>query len=627
MKSRNNYNLINNLFESFAVISADNKVCYIGTELRDFLAKGEFLAEADKSFQTNTALNNKTIIDCLENYRKNNNNDFEVIVLREQEYILFSTASTGGDIVLAEKEKLADFSQIKHKLQERVKELRCLFDVTVQLESISPLKDTFVQLAKIIEDGFQHPADTVVNIHVGKEVYGNKGWEESEVYSVMTSAIVPWETKKGKIVVYLLNDEGFLDEEYSLVDEIAGKITRAIERYEKTRDLEKQKKILLSKNEALLELTEECNKRREKLRTFFRAITDRIVVVDRNFDIIMSNKDEIGESGKCYNKLFDLNTKCKNCPAEKVFETGEDEEMGRKTGRLYYSLNAYPIMNSKGEVDRVLEVCKDISDQKIMEDQLIQSDKMASLGKLVAGVAHEINNPNTFILGNLKIVQEALNDIFPILDKVYEEDNNLKIARLKYQFFKENIGILVDDMVKGANRTKKIVGDLRNFAKKDEGSLTDVINLNQVIMSNLSLTKKQIKKYADIRLDLQDNLPLLKGNVNRLEQVLVNLALNATEAIDHEKGIVEIKTAYNEETSEILLSVSDNGCGMNKEVVKSIFDPFFTTKRNRGGTGLGLSISYGIVKDHKGTIEVKSIVGKGTTFIIHFPVSEGKPNG
>jgi polar amino acid transport system substrate-binding protein len=242
------------------------------------------------------------------------------------------------------------------------------------------------------------------------------------------------------------------------------------------------------------------------------------------------------------------------------------------------------------------------------------------LGKLVAGVAHEINNPNTFILGNLKIFQEAMSDIFPILDESHKKNKDLKIARLNYDLFKDNIQVLVQDMIDGANRTRKIVADLRNFAKKEDTGLTDIVDLNDLIKNHLDLTTKQIKKNAQVELELDENIPKFKGNINKLEQVLLNLLINASEAIENKEGLIKIRTGSNSGKDQIYLIVSDNGCGMSESVLKNIFDPFFTTKREKGGIGLGLSITYGIIKDHKGSIEVNSEIGSGTTFTIRIPV-------
>ncbi len=257
-----------------------------------------------------------------------------------------------------------------------------------------------------------------------------------------------------------------------------------------------------------------------------------------------------------------------------------------------------------------------------MEFQLIQSNKLASLGKLVAGIAHEINNPNTFILGNIKIIKEAFTDILPILDQYYHENDELKIARLNYSLFKENIEVLMEDMENGAQRMKKIVEDLRNFAKKDDGSMEDLVEINTVIKNSLRLVSNQIKRNAELKLELSNKIPQFVGNNQKLEQVVVNMALNALQALGNKKGLIKISSEYNKIDKEIVVKISDNGIGIDNESCQYIFDPFFTTKRNYGGTGLGLSICYKIIKEHHGRIEVESKVNEGTTFKLILPVNK-----
>ncbi|MBN2520029.1 MAG: GHKL domain-containing protein, partial [Bacteroidales bacterium] len=258
--------------------------------------------------------------------------------------------------------------------------------------------------------------------------------------------------------------------------------------------------------------------------------------------------------------------------------------------------------------------------EKEMESQLIESYKLASLGKVVAGVAHEINNPNTFILGNIKIIKEAFNDIYPILDEKYSQQPDLKIARLNYDIFKENIKILVEDIYNGSIRLKKIVGDLRTFARKDENLHTDTIYINDLIKNTIRLTKNQITKNINISTSLNPDIPTFNGSVSKLEQVLLNIITNASEAINKEKGEINIQTDYIEKNNLVKIMIKDNGIGMDAKTKSNIFDPFFTTKRKEGGIGLGLSISYGIINEHNGTIEVSSKLGKGTTFTICIPV-------
>jgi signal transduction histidine kinase len=366
-------------------------------------------------------------------------------------------------------------------------------------------------------------------------------------------------------------------------------------------------------------LSEEYRENCDKLRVFFKAFTDKTVVIDKDYNIINSNSEEIAISGKCYRTLFGSESKCQDCPTEVTFRESTTSLAEKEDSGIYYRLRTYPIINSDGKVESVLEVVRNISNEKRMEFHLLESEKFASLGKLVAGVAHEINNPNTFILGNIKIIKEALNDILPITDAEYKRNPGLTIARLGYDIFSENISVLVDDIYNGAEKIKKIVDELRKYARKDDGTLPDIVGINPVIEYTVRLIKKQIGSNVKISLDLGKGLPEFAGNISRLEQVIINLVTNAAHAIGNRDGEIKISTRYNAEKSFVVISVSDNGRGMDEETKRNVFDPFFTTKRSEGGIGLGLSISYRIIKEHKGEILVESQVGSGTTFTVLLP--------
>ena len=258
-----------------------------------------------------------------------------------------------------------------------------------------------------------------------------------------------------------------------------------------------------------------------------------------------------------------------------------------------------------------------------MEQQLIQSDRLASLGQLVSGIAHEINNPNTFIRGNIGIVAEAMETILPMLDDHAEKNIDFKIARLPYKYFRKNIPILLSDMQKGADRIMNIVSDLRKFARRDEGHLDEDVDFNLVIESSLRLVHNQVKRTANINLDLAEKIPTIKGNVQKLEQVMVNIIINASHAIEQknngEMGNIYIKT-FLYSNNKLYVQIKDDGTGMTNDVKKRIFDPFFTTKKARQGTGLGLSIAYGIIEEHGGTISVDSWPGEGSEFKIVLPL-------
>jgi polar amino acid transport system substrate-binding protein len=246
-----------------------------------------------------------------------------------------------------------------------------------------------------------------------------------------------------------------------------------------------------------------------------------------------------------------------------VFQQKRSITMEEKYGDEYYLLQAYPIFDEQGEVEGVLEFSRQITKQKNMELQLVQTDKLASLGQLVSGIAHEINNPNTFIRGNVSIIQEALKDILPILDEYHKNEKDLQIARLNYDVFRSNIPVLLEDMAQGTNRIKAIVEGLRKFAKRDDGVLNDEVDLNEIIQSCLRLVANQIGRRAKVKLQLDENLPKVKGNFQRLEQVVVNILINASQAIENKMGAIVIATSYREK--ENLLRISDDGKGIDEK--------------------------------------------------------------
>ena len=386
---------------------------------------------------------------------------------------------------------------------------------------------------------------------------------------------------------------------------------------ERTLDLEEQKDLLMKKNQELMTLTEKLRESKTRLQTLFETITDTVTVIDGDFNILMSNQKAIGNKGKCYKKVFGQEHPCEDCLVRRVLEEKTSVTLEKAIDGEHYLLQAYPIFNSSGEVTGALEISRIITKEKNMERQLLQADKLASLGQLVSGIAHEINNPNTFIRGNLYIIQEAMNDIFPFLDQAYKSSPDLKIARLNYDIFKQNVPVLIDDMAQGANRIKGIVDGLRKFAKRDEGLLNESVDLNAITESCLRLVDNQIRRTADVKVDLDSNVPTITGNTQKLQQVIVNILINASQAIEKSKGTIIVTSEFND--GEVILRVRDDGKGMNEKTLQQMFDPFFTTKRHHGGTGLGLSIAYGIIKEHKGRIDVESKVGVGTSFCICLP--------
>ncbi len=260
------------------------------------------------------------------------------------------------------------------------------------------------------------------------------------------------------------------------------------------------------------------------------------------------------------------------------------------------------------------------------QSQLIHGEKMASLGQLVAGIAHEINNPLNFIEGNLYHLKEYTEKILNLLNRyqqLAEEAGNAiaeKFANLErtidFNQITEDINSVLDGCREGVERTTNIVRNLRTFSRIDDAAVM-TIDLNKAIESTLTLIRsrftniKVIKDYGD--------LPLVNCLAGQINQVFMNLLSNAADAIGNSSGIVRIRThAFT--TEKIMIEIEDNGCGIEPDVLDHIFDPFFTTKEVGKGTGLGLSISYGIIQRHNGEINVQSKSGQGTCFRITIPL-------
>lgn len=266
----------------------------------------------------------------------------------------------------------------------------------------------------------------------------------------------------------------------------------------------------------------------------------------------------------------------------------------RKSGEEAVGLLAATARKSEtGALERVEGTLKDISSRKWMEKQLLQADKLASLGQLSAGVAHEINNPLGLILGYTQLL---LRD----LDPQSQMAQDLKIIE------------------KHAVHCKRIVEDLLKFSRSS-GTTKTKRDLNELLKEVLDVVRNKFE-VERVRLveELDGNLPPLTVDGDKMKQVFMNLLMNARQAITG-RGLIKVRSSWDPKRRMVLVSFQDTGCGIPNEILHRIFDPFFTTKPVGVGTGLGLSVSYGIVRDHDGNIKVETAPGKGSTFTVELP--------
>jgi PAS domain S-box-containing protein len=253
--------------------------------------------------------------------------------------------------------------------------------------------------------------------------------------------------------------------------------------------------------------------------------------------------------------------------------------------------------------------------------QLMQADKMASLGMLVSGIAHEINNPNNLILVNSELVSEIFNELMPALNEYYDAHPENLVGGLPYSRTQREVENILKGIITGSQRIRDIVAGLKDFARTDTAATHQPIRINHAVESALLIVGNLIRQSTEhFTVEYDDHLPPVRGNILQIEQVIINLLTNACQALPGRERGIRLRTEYDGEHAAVRVIVSDEGEGIAKENMTRLFDPFFTTKREHGGTGLGLSISNNIIKEHKGELRIESEAGKGTIVTVSVPV-------
>ncbi len=275
------------------------------------------------------------------------------------------------------------------------------------------------------------------------------------------------------------------------------------------------------------------------------------------------------------------------------------------------------------------ELQREVDERKQLEGQLVQSEKLASLGQLAAGVAHEINNPIGFITSNLGTLDGYFKQLLTMLDAYQtlghatDSESAARLEQLRkdveLDFLLEDIPVLIRESKDGIGRVGQIVKDLKDFSRVDSNQQWQWANLQQGIESTLNIVASELKYKADVIKEYQP-LPDIECLPSQINQVIMNLVVNAAQAMGQERGIITLRTGQQADIAWV--EVADTGSGIAPDTLQKIFDPFFTTKPVGQGTGLGLSLSYGIVKKHGGDISVRSELGVGTTFRVELPMRQ-----
>ncbi len=381
----------------------------------------------------------------------------------------------------------------------------------------------------------------------------------------------------------------------------------------------------------------------EKYRTILNNIEEGYYEVDLTGNVIFFNDSLCKVMGYSKKELMGMNNRqlMTDEMARRVYQTFNEVyrtgipakefnwELIRKDGTKRFIEASISLMrDSKGQSIGFYGIARDITERKQAEEQakshqqqLMQASKMVALGTLVSSVAHEINNPNNFIMLNAPLLKETWQHVLPILDEYYEKNKDFMIGGMRYAELRGRIPQLFSGITDGSKRIKQIVEDLRDFVRRDASDMNQSVDVNAVLKSAISLLSNVIaKSTSHFSAKYAEKIPSLRGNFHRLEQVIINLIQNACQALPDIRRGISLSTFYNEKTYSIVVKVQDEGIGIPPQVLSHITDPFFTTKSDSGGIGLGLSISSRIVREHGGTLGFVSEPGKGTTAEIILPI-------
>jgi PAS domain S-box-containing protein len=543
-------------------------------------------------------------------------------------------------------------------LSDQLKNLRCLHEISTLREEkgLAGWRDYLRGITSLLQTAMRFPESACARVTVNGENFTTKDFAETAWR--MESPVRVHGTQAGKVEMFYLKelplaDEGpFTTGERQLIEIVAERVGRIIEHAQarealeatntdlerriegRTAQLEAVNELLLKEIADRTRVQEELEASHSTLQAVFDSITDPLVLIGPDMDIRMLNRaaiayyrlDSLRDTVRrlCHHAFKGLDSPCEGCEIPAAMQTGAPttfERRGFIDPQRAEQVHIYPVISPRSQAQGVLLRINDVTEQKLLQQQLIQSEKMATLGVLSTSIAHEINNPNTFISFNLPILREYLEEVLPILDVHAETHPDLEIARMPYREFRRDVFNLLENIGHGAERISTFVAGLKDFALMKEPRQGEWVNLAEIAQRALSICRAQIKRAVrTFTVDIPQNLPPMWTDAQSLEHILINLLVNAAQAADKEDSRVELRArATDSWLGRLVIEVFDNGCGMDKETQLRIFDPFFTTKLRSEGTGLGLYVVHTLVGALRGRIEVKSAPGEGSTFWVTLP--------
>ncbi|MBF0178543.1 MAG: CHASE domain-containing protein [Magnetococcales bacterium] len=365
------------------------------------------------------------------------------------------------------------------------------------------------------------------------------------------------------------------------------------------------------------------------LSALFQQSPDIIRLVDRQGHSILVNRTPAGQEIDPTDRLTGPNNEFRNLylhTLELAFTNHEINHFHyRSPENTWWEIRVVPLQEESRIVNAMV-VATDITENKMLEEQASKNARLASLGLMAAGVAHEINNPNNSIYYNANLLQEAWPTVRSILEAFYRENGDFAIAGLPYEEMRDKLPQTIGWIIDNTNRIKKIVELLKHLARNEAGNVNQPVDLLQTIQGTLVLLNNTILKHTDrFRTLLPPRLPMVTGNAQQIEQVLINILFNALQALPDRDREVRLEATMDDSSREVILIIRDEGIGIPPAILEKVTEPFFTTRLEQGGTGLGLSISSSIIKNHGGRLRFESQPNIGTTVFVHIPYQESHP--
>ncbi len=555
------------------------------------------------------------------------------------------------DISVQNMQVSRDLQKKNHDLEERVKELQCLYGIVKLIDDpVILLSEIYKGAIALIPPGWQYPEITCVRIVVDNQIFRSKNFRETKWKQ--TSKIFVNGKETGSLEIFYLEerpelDEGpFLKEERNLIDAITEQLGKIIERKRMDAELEKERNLL---------------------KAVIDNLPDYIYVKDKNSVFVTANKavaEMMGAKtpaeliGKTDFEYFSEDEAKKFYTDEQhVLRSGKaiiqvEESIRSNTGeKNWLSTTKVPVKDRNGNIIWIVGMGRDITKRKKaegdrinLEKQLQQSQKLEAIGTLAAGIAHEINTPMQFIGDNVRFLSEVTDNLIELNDTknaLFNEcgqcDNAAGIIKkvfdaerkIDLEYLTEELPRAILQTNEGIERVTKIVNAMKNFSRIDTEEVTKA-DINRAIESTLTVSRNEWKYVANVKTDLDSSLPLVSCFLGDINQVVMNLIVNAAHAISEvvdgrgkDKGLITVSTCR--EGNNVVIKVTDTGPGIPDDIWDKIFVPFYTTKEVGKGTGQGLSMAYStVVEKHGGSITFETEKGTGTTFIIKIPVDRKK---